>query len=87
MGNVRAVQLLLGQTKIEKAWQAKQIARVRPGQEKEVDAAGRSLPLASIERLAFYQCEKSYFVGQTGERRNYGCFIFQRKGVIPPDAT
>lgn len=52
-----------------------------------IDAAeGRSRPMISIERFAFYDmARKSYAVIQTGERRFYGCFMF-RKGVIPPDA-
>jgi L-fucose mutarotase len=54
----------------------------------EIDAAeGRSWPMGSIERFAFYElAKKAYCVIQTGERRFYGCFIF-KKGVIPPDAT
>ena len=54
----------------------------------EIDAAeGRSWPMGSIERFAFYDlAKKAYCVIQTGERRFYGCFIF-KKGVIPPDAT
>jgi L-fucose mutarotase len=54
----------------------------------EIDAAeGRSWPMASIERHAFYAlAKKAYCVVQTGERRFYGCFIF-KKGVIPPDAA
>jgi len=53
-----------------------------------VDAAeGKSWPMISIERYAFYERAKSaYCVIQTGERRFYGCFAF-RKGVIPPDAA
>jgi L-fucose mutarotase len=53
----------------------------------EIDAAeGRSWPMGSIERHAFYAlAKKAYCVVQTGERRFYGCFIF-KKGVIPPDA-
>ncbi|HMN84941.1 MAG TPA: RbsD/FucU family protein [Bauldia sp.] len=56
--------------------------------QKEVDAAeGRSWPMGSIERFAFYDlAKKAYCVIQTGERRFYGCFIF-KKGVIPPDAV
>jgi L-fucose mutarotase len=56
--------------------------------QKEVDAAeGKSWPMGSIERFAFYDlAKKAYCVIQTGERRFYGCFIF-KKGVIPPDAT
>ncbi len=53
----------------------------------EIDRAeGRSRPMTSIERFAFYDmARKSYAVIQTGERRFYGCFMF-RKGVIPPEA-
>ena len=52
-----------------------------------IDAAeGRSRPMISIERFAFYDmARQAYAVIQTGERRFYGCFMF-RKGVIPPDA-
>jgi L-fucose mutarotase len=55
--------------------------------QKEIDAAeGKSLPMGSIERFAFYEmAKKAYCVIQTRERRFYGCFIF-KKGVIPPDA-
>ena len=48
-------------------------------------AAGKSSPIAAIERFAFYDLAKTaYAVIQTGERRFYGCFAFN-KGVIPPD--
>lgn len=52
-----------------------------------IDAAeGKSWPLKSIERFAFYEKAKNaYCVIQTGERRFYGCFVLT-KGVIPPDA-
>ncbi len=54
--------------------------------QREVDAAeGRSWPMGSIERFAFYELAKqAYCVIQTGERRFYGCFAF-KKGVIPPE--
>jgi L-fucose mutarotase len=54
----------------------------------EIDTAeGRSWPMGSIERHAFYDlAKKAYCVVQTGERRFYGCFVF-KKGVIPPDAA
>jgi L-fucose mutarotase len=54
----------------------------------EIDAAeGRSWPMGSIERFAFYErARNAYCVIQTGERRFYGCFVF-KKGVIPPDAS
>jgi L-fucose mutarotase len=53
--------------------------------QKEVDRAeGRSWPLGSIERMAFYErAKRAYCVVQSGETRFYGCFIF-KKGVIPP---
>src|SRR4051812_27866430 len=56
--------------------------------QKEIDAAeGRSWPMGSIERFAFYDLARTaYCVIQTGERRFYGCFVF-KKGVIPPDAA
>jgi L-fucose mutarotase len=52
----------------------------------EIDKAeGKSWPMGSIERFAFYDlARKAYCVIQTGERRFYGCFVF-KKGVIPPD--
>ncbi len=52
-----------------------------------IDAAeGAPRQMTGIERFAFYEMAKSaYAVIQTGERRFYGCFMF-RKGVIaPPD--
>jgi L-fucose mutarotase len=56
--------------------------------QREIDAAeGRSWPMGSVERHAFYVlAKKAYCVVQTGERRFYGCFIF-KKGVIPPDTA
>jgi L-fucose mutarotase len=49
-------------------------------------AEGRSWPMISVERYAFYErAKQAYCVIQTGERRFYGCFAF-RKGVVPPDA-
>lgn len=54
----------------------------------EIDAAeGKSSPMGSIERFAFYDAAKNaYAVIQSGERRFYGCFIF-KKGVIPPESS
>lgn len=51
----------------------------------EIDRAeGKSWPLGSIERMAFYEhAKKAYCVITTAETRFYGCFIFT-KGVIPP---
>lgn len=52
-----------------------------------IDAAeGKSWPMGSVERFAFYEkAKQAYCVIQTGERRFYGCFLFS-KGVIPPEA-
>jgi L-fucose mutarotase len=49
----------------------------------EIDRArGRKLPLAGIERFAFYAAAKKAFaVVQAGDPRPYGCFLL-RKGVI-----
>jgi L-fucose mutarotase len=54
--------------------------------QREIDAAeGKALPMAGIERFAFYDlAKKAYCVIQTGERRFYGCFVF-KKGVIGPE--
>ena len=49
-------------------------------------AEGRSWPMGSIERFAFYErARKAYAVIVTGETRFYGCFML-KKGVIPPKA-
>jgi len=49
-------------------------------------AEGRSWPMGSVERMAFYeQAKKAYAVIATSERRFYGCFIL-KKGVIAPEA-
>jgi L-fucose mutarotase len=55
--------------------------------QKEIDAAeGRSVPMGSIERLAFYEVAKrAYCVITTSERRFYADFVLT-KGVIPPEA-
>jgi L-fucose mutarotase len=51
----------------------------------EIDRAeGKSSPMGSIERMAFYEhAKQAYCVITTAETRFYGCFIFT-KGVIPP---
>jgi L-fucose mutarotase len=66
----------------------KEVPPVQADVQKEIDAAeGKSMPMGSIERFAFYDlAKKAYCVIQTGERRFYGCFVF-KKGVIPPDAA
>jgi len=52
-----------------------------------IDAAeGKSWPMVSVERFAFYdRAKQAYAVIATGERRFYGCFMLT-KGVIAPDA-
>jgi L-fucose mutarotase len=48
-------------------------------------AEGRSWPLGSIERFAFYEEAKGAFaVVATGDARGYGCFLL-KKGVILAD--
>lgn len=66
----------------------KEVPPVQAEVQAEIDKAeGRSWPMGSIERFAFYEkAKKAYCVIQTGERRFYGCFVF-KKGVIPPDAS
>jgi L-fucose mutarotase len=63
-----------------------EIPPVQAEVQSEIDhAEGKSWPMGSIERFAFYDlARKAYCVIQTGERRFYGCFAF-KKGVIPPD--
>ena len=74
-------------SRMEVVGQPNEIPAVQGEVQAEIDAAeGRSWPMGSVERFAFYElAKKSYCVIQTGERRFYGCFIF-KKGVIPPDA-
>ena len=65
----------------------KEVPPVQKEVQKAIDRAeGKSWPMISIERYAFYErAKKAYCVIQTHERRFYGCFAF-RKGVIPPEA-
>jgi L-fucose mutarotase len=74
--------------RMEIVGKASKIPPVQVEVQREIDAAeGRSWPMGSIERFAFYEvAKKAYCVIQTGERRFYGCFAF-KKGVIPPDAA
>ncbi|HVM82753.1 MAG TPA: RbsD/FucU family protein [Candidatus Binatia bacterium] len=73
--------------RMEVVGKPKEVPAVQKEVQKAINAAeGKSWPMASIERFAFYdKAKKAYCVIQTGERRFYGCFIFT-KGVIPPDA-
>jgi L-fucose mutarotase len=63
-----------------------EIPPVQAEVQREIDRAeGKASPMGSIERFAFYErAKQAYCVIATGERRFYGCFLFQ-KGVIPPD--
>ncbi len=63
----------------------KEIPPVQKEVQKAINKAeGKSWPMVSIERFAFYEKAKgAYAVIQTGERRFYGCFILT-KGVIAP---
>jgi L-fucose mutarotase len=65
-----------------------EIPPVQQEVQREIETAeGKSWPMISIERYAFYErAKQAYCVIQTAERRFYGCFAF-RKGVIPPDAA
>ena len=62
-----------------------EIPAVQAEVQREIDRAeGRSWPMGSIERFAFYErAKRAYCVVQTGEGRFFGCFIL-KKGVIPP---
>lgn len=66
---------------------ADEIPPVQAEVQSAIDAAeGKSWPMKSVERFAFYdRAKEAYAVIATGERRFYGCFIFT-KGVLPPDA-
>jgi len=74
--------------RMEIVGQPDEVPPVQAEVQREIDAAdGRSFPMGSIERFAFYDlAKKAYCVIQTGERRFYGCFVF-KKGVIAPDAS
>lgn len=63
----------------------KDIQPVQREVQAEIDKAeGKSWPMGSIERMAFYEvAKKAYCVITTAETRFYGCFVFT-KGVIPP---
>jgi len=63
-----------------------EIPPVQAEVQKEIDAAeGRSRPMGSIERFAFYDfARKAYCVIQANERRFYADFVL-KMGVVPPD--
>jgi len=72
--------------RMEVVGNAAEIPPVQQEVQAEIDAAeGRSWPMGSIERFAFYdRARGAYAVLATGERRFYGCFIL-KKGVMAPD--
>lgn len=71
--------------RMEVVGRPKEIPAVQAEVQAEIDRAeGKSWPMGSIERMAFYEhARKAYCVITTAETRFYGCFIFT-KGVIPP---
>jgi L-fucose mutarotase len=74
--------------RMEVAGQPNEIPPAQAEVQAEIDRAeGRSWPMGSIERMAFYErARKAYCVIRSGERRFYGCFIF-KKGVVAPDVV
>ena len=73
-------------SRMEIVGKPQEVPPVQQEVQREIDRAeGKSWPMGSIERMAFYErAKKAYCVIPTGERRFYGCFIF-KKGVIPPE--
>ncbi len=71
--------------RMELVGKPKEIPPVQAEVQKAVDKAeGKSWPMGSVERFAFYErAKRAYCVIVTGETRFYGCFIF-KKGVVPP---
>jgi L-fucose mutarotase len=71
--------------RMEMADKPSEVAPVQAEVEAVIDRReGKSWPMGSIERFAFYDKARSaYAVIVTGETRFYGCFIL-KKGVIPP---
>ena len=60
-----------------------EVPEVQRQMQAEIDKAeGKSWPMGSLERFAFYERAKLAFaVVATGESRGYGCFLL-KKGVI-----
>jgi L-fucose mutarotase len=73
--------------RMEMVGKPNEIPPVQAEVQKVIDTwEGRSWPMGSIERFAFYEkARKAYAVIVTGETRFYGCFVL-KKGVIPPKA-
>jgi len=70
--------------RMEVVGQPGELPEVQALVQREIDAAAdRPLPLAGVERFAFYAAaRKAFAVVQVGDPRPYGCFLF-RKGVLP----
>ena len=71
--------------RMEVIGQPDEVPRVQAEVQAEIDAAeGRSWPMGSIERFAFYElAKKSYCVIQTGERRFMAASSSRRASLRP----
>jgi L-fucose mutarotase len=69
--------------RMEVVGKPQEVPEVQRQLQAEIDKAeGRSWPMGSLERFAFYERAKQAFaVVATGESRPYGCFLL-KKGVI-----
>jgi L-fucose mutarotase len=72
--------------RMEVVGKPREVLPVHKEVQKEIDAAeGKSWPMGSVERFAFYErAKKAYCVIQSGEQRGYGCFIFKKGVIIAP---
>jgi L-fucose mutarotase len=72
--------------RMEVVGKPKELLPVHREVQKEIDAAeGKSWPMGTVERFAFYErAKKAYCVIQSGEQRGYGCFIFKKGVIIAP---
>ena len=72
--------------RMEVVGKPKELLPVHKEVQREIDAAeGKSWPMGSIERFAFYErAKKAYCVIQSGEQRGYGCFVFKKGVIIAP---
>lgn len=71
--------------RMEMAHAPSEIPDVQAECQRIIDAAeGKHMPLAGIERHAFYErAQHAYAILATGEVRTYGCLLF-KKGVVLP---
>jgi L-fucose mutarotase len=85
----RAVRAVLSPAmRMEVVGDAQALPNVQRETQIEVDQAeARAVPLAPIERHAFYaRARQAYCVIATGETRGYGCFVFTKGVLLAPDA-